>query len=151
MDSNVQPFHRQITIEEGEQRAKELSVMFIETSAKTGYNVKQVCFTSPPCSVSGMSRHGVWVWETLCVLSDFSSEVQLKAWFRMTKRRGGRDQMWRVALLCFLSLSESRKCVQHSVCVVWAKVYVCLCMFASALSDWITDCASRSVILSLFC
>jgi len=33
---------RQITIEEGEQRAKELSVMFIETSAKTGYNVKQV-------------------------------------------------------------------------------------------------------------
>ncbi|KAG7267144.1 hypothetical protein CRUP_031855 [Coryphaenoides rupestris] len=31
----------QITIEEGEQRAKELSVMFIETSAKTGYNVKQ--------------------------------------------------------------------------------------------------------------
>uniref|UniRef100_A0A8C5EWY3 Ras-related protein Rab-6B-like n=1 Tax=Gouania willdenowi TaxID=441366 RepID=A0A8C5EWY3_GOUWI len=33
---------RQITIEEGEQRAKELSVMFIETSAKTGCNVKQV-------------------------------------------------------------------------------------------------------------
>lgn len=34
--------HRQITTEEGEQRAKELSVLFIETSAKTGYNVKQV-------------------------------------------------------------------------------------------------------------
>lgn len=34
--------NRQITTEEGEQRAKELSVMFIETSAKTGYNVKQV-------------------------------------------------------------------------------------------------------------
>uniref|UniRef100_A0A3P8SFA4 RAB6B, member RAS oncogene family b n=1 Tax=Amphiprion percula TaxID=161767 RepID=A0A3P8SFA4_AMPPE len=33
---------RQITIEEGEQRAKELNVMFIETSAKTGCNVKQV-------------------------------------------------------------------------------------------------------------
>eukprot|EP00064_Thunnus_orientalis_P015668 superscaffoldBa00002948_g15723 len=32
---------RQITIEEGEQRAKELNVMFIETSAKTGCNVKQ--------------------------------------------------------------------------------------------------------------
>ncbi|KAK1786281.1 hypothetical protein P4O66_017988, partial [Electrophorus voltai] len=32
---------RQITIEEGEQRAKELNVMFIETSAKTGSNVKQ--------------------------------------------------------------------------------------------------------------
>lgn len=38
---------RQITTEEGEQRAKELNVMFIETSAKTGYNVKQV----GPCSV----------------------------------------------------------------------------------------------------
>lgn len=36
------PYFRQITIEEGEQRAKELNVMFIETSAKTGYNVKQV-------------------------------------------------------------------------------------------------------------
>lgn len=35
-------FDRQITIEEGEQRAKELNVMFIETSAKTGSNVKQV-------------------------------------------------------------------------------------------------------------
>ncbi|KAJ7324971.1 hypothetical protein JRQ81_017991, partial [Phrynocephalus forsythii] len=35
---------RQITIEEGEQRAKELNVMFIETSAKTGYNVKQTSF-----------------------------------------------------------------------------------------------------------
>ncbi|KTG03186.1 hypothetical protein cypCar_00000464 [Cyprinus carpio] len=33
---------RQITTEGGEQRAKELNVMFIETSAKTGYNVKQV-------------------------------------------------------------------------------------------------------------
>ncbi|XP_075793329.1 ras-related protein Rab-6B isoform X1 [Pelodiscus sinensis] len=40
---------RQITIEEGEQRAKDLSVMFIETSAKTGYNVKQLhqCEFSP--------------------------------------------------------------------------------------------------------
>lgn len=42
------PLHRQITIEEGEQRAKELSVMFIETSAKTGYNVKQVRFYFMP-------------------------------------------------------------------------------------------------------
>lgn len=33
---------RQITTEEGEQRAKEMSVLFIETSAKAGYNVKQV-------------------------------------------------------------------------------------------------------------
>ena len=35
-------FYRQLTTEEGERKAKELNVMFIETSAKTGYNVKQV-------------------------------------------------------------------------------------------------------------
>lgn len=39
---SLPPLCRQITTEEGEQRAKELNVMFIETSAKTGYNVKQV-------------------------------------------------------------------------------------------------------------
>ena len=37
-------FHtfRQVSTEEGERKAKELNVMFIETSAKAGYNVKQV-------------------------------------------------------------------------------------------------------------
>lgn len=48
---------RQITTEEGEQRAKEMSVLFIETSAKTGYYVKQVesvcaCVRSALISVS---------------------------------------------------------------------------------------------------
>uniref|UniRef100_A0A914BZA7 Rab6 n=1 Tax=Acrobeloides nanus TaxID=290746 RepID=A0A914BZA7_9BILA len=33
---------RQVSTEEGEQKAKELNVMFIETSAKAGYNVKQL-------------------------------------------------------------------------------------------------------------
>uniref|UniRef100_A0A8D2ARM7 Ras-related protein Rab-6A n=1 Tax=Sciurus vulgaris TaxID=55149 RepID=A0A8D2ARM7_SCIVU len=31
---------RPVSIEEGERKAKELNVMFIETSAKAGYNVK---------------------------------------------------------------------------------------------------------------
>lgn len=31
---------RQVTSEEGERRAKELKIMFIETSAKAGHNVK---------------------------------------------------------------------------------------------------------------
>ena len=35
---------RQVSTEEGEKKAKELNVMFIETSAKTGYNVKQVTY-----------------------------------------------------------------------------------------------------------
>uniref|UniRef100_A0A4X1TPZ6 Ras-related protein Rab-6B n=1 Tax=Sus scrofa TaxID=9823 RepID=A0A4X1TPZ6_PIG len=46
---------RQITIEEGEQRAKELSVMFIETSAKTGYNVKQL-FRRVASALPGMEN-----------------------------------------------------------------------------------------------
>lgn len=36
------PHFRQVSTEEGERKAKELNVMFIETSAKAGYNVKQV-------------------------------------------------------------------------------------------------------------
>jgi hypothetical protein len=31
-----------VSTEEGERKAKELNVMFIETSAKAGYNVKQL-------------------------------------------------------------------------------------------------------------
>lgn len=31
-----------MTTEEGQRKANELNVMFIETSAKAGYNVKQV-------------------------------------------------------------------------------------------------------------
>jgi Ras-related protein Rab-6A len=31
---------RQVTTEEGEKKAKEFNVMFMETSAKVGYNVK---------------------------------------------------------------------------------------------------------------
>ena len=32
--------YRQVTTEEGEKKAKEFNVMFMETSAKVGYNVK---------------------------------------------------------------------------------------------------------------
>ena len=39
-------YFRQVTTEEGERKAKELNVMFIETSAKAGYNVKQVGYNS---------------------------------------------------------------------------------------------------------
>ena len=33
---------RQVSVEEGERKAKELNVLFVETSAKAGYNIKQV-------------------------------------------------------------------------------------------------------------
>uniref|UniRef100_A0A1A8FJ00 RAB6C, member RAS oncogene family n=1 Tax=Nothobranchius korthausae TaxID=1143690 RepID=A0A1A8FJ00_9TELE len=44
---------RQITTEEGEQRAKEMNVLFVETSAKTGYNVKQL-FRRVAAALPGM-------------------------------------------------------------------------------------------------
>eukprot|EP01135_Chromosphaera_perkinsii_P002568 Nk52_evm84s224 gene=Nk52_evmTU84s224 len=44
---------RQVSIEEGEQKAKELNVMFIETSAKAGYNVKSL-FRRVAAALPGM-------------------------------------------------------------------------------------------------
>lgn len=41
-------FLRQVSIEEAETKARELNVMFIETSAKAGFNIKVTkIFTSP--------------------------------------------------------------------------------------------------------
>lgn len=44
---------RQVSIDEGEMKAKELEVMFIETSAKAGYNVKQL-FKRVAAALPGM-------------------------------------------------------------------------------------------------
>lgn len=33
-------FHRQVSVEEGEAKGRDLNVMFIETSAKAGFNIK---------------------------------------------------------------------------------------------------------------
>lgn len=67
---SLAPFScRQITIEEGEQRAKELNVMFIETSAKTGCNVKQV--------TPAVSPYSTVFWPSVAVtLSDISVSLQ---------------------------------------------------------------------------
>ena len=40
---------RQVSMDEGERKAQELGVMFIETSAKAGYNVKQVSTCMVSC------------------------------------------------------------------------------------------------------
>ncbi|MGH0185114.1 UNVERIFIED_CONTAM: hypothetical protein FKN15_016985 [Acipenser sinensis] len=45
---------RQVSIEEGERKAKELNVMFIETSAKAGYNVKQVSLEGTVCTLNSV-------------------------------------------------------------------------------------------------
>lgn len=44
---------RQVSMEDGEKKAKELNVMFIETSAKAGYNVKQL-FRRVAAALPGM-------------------------------------------------------------------------------------------------
>ncbi|CBY19305.1 unnamed protein product [Oikopleura dioica] len=44
---------RQVSVDEGERKAAELKVMFIETSAKTGYNVKQL-FRRVAAALPGM-------------------------------------------------------------------------------------------------
>jgi len=46
---------RQVTMEDGEKKAKELDVMFIETSAKSGYNVKQL-FRRVASALPGMEQ-----------------------------------------------------------------------------------------------
>ncbi|XP_059881975.1 ras-related protein Rab-6B-like [Delphinus delphis] len=46
---------RQATLREGERRAKELSATFIETGAKTGYNVKQL-FRRVASALPGMEN-----------------------------------------------------------------------------------------------
>ncbi|CDS11621.1 Putative Ras-like protein Rab-6B [Lichtheimia ramosa] len=48
---------REVTTEEGERRAKELNVMFIETSAKAGHNVKPL-FRKIAQNLPGIDSHG---------------------------------------------------------------------------------------------
>lgn len=47
---------RQVSTEDGEKKAKELNVMFIETSAKSGFNVKQL-FRRVAASLPGMEQN----------------------------------------------------------------------------------------------
>lgn len=51
----VLPCRRQVPFEEGEAKAKELDVMFIETSAKAGHNVKQL-FRRVAAALPGMEH-----------------------------------------------------------------------------------------------
>lgn len=46
-----------MSTEEGERKAKELNVMFIETSAKAGYNVKQVSKNTVVLSAREIRSH----------------------------------------------------------------------------------------------
>lgn len=51
--------YRQVTIEEGEKKAKDYNVMFIETSAKAGHNVWIMCDMMKINSSMSLTSHGV--------------------------------------------------------------------------------------------
>lgn len=53
--THVSELDRQVTTEEAEQKSKELNVMFIETSAKAGHNVKTM-FRKIAQALPGMDR-----------------------------------------------------------------------------------------------
>ena len=49
--------HREVTLEEANAKATELNVMFMETSAKAGHNVKSL-FKKIAMSLPGMEKEG---------------------------------------------------------------------------------------------
>jgi len=68
---------RQVSTEEGERKAKELNVMFIETSAKAGYNVKQL-FRRVAAALPGMeSTENKKVDMTEVVLRDSDNTAEI--------------------------------------------------------------------------
>ncbi|XP_013116516.1 ras-related protein Rab6 [Stomoxys calcitrans] len=66
---------RQVSTEEGENKAKELNVMFIETSAKASYNVKQL-FDRVADALPGMEDLPT---NTEYKANGIAEEIQLKA------------------------------------------------------------------------
>ncbi|KAG2576002.1 hypothetical protein PVAP13_7KG352801 [Panicum virgatum] len=46
--------NQRVSIEEGEGKAKDLAVMFIETSAKAGFNIKHALFRKIAAALPGM-------------------------------------------------------------------------------------------------
>jgi Ras-related protein Rab-6A len=50
-------YHRQVTLEEATAKAQSLNIMFMETSAKAGHNVKSL-FKKIAMSLPGMEKDG---------------------------------------------------------------------------------------------
>ena len=79
---NLIAFHfvvvkRQVSTEEGEKKAKEFDVMFIETSAKAGYNVKalfkKIAQALPGMDAPGTENNVIQVTENTKAKPDASS------------------------------------------------------------------------------
>lgn len=64
MQSGLFAICRQVSIEEGDAKAREFSVMFIETSAKAGFNIKvgrRICRQHHALSSAQASRGSIAV------------------------------------------------------------------------------------------
>lgn len=61
-------YNRQVTVDEGEKKARDYNIMFIETSAKAGYNVRRVIIWVKP-----LGRCDLQIWFIY---------IQVKALFR---------------------------------------------------------------------
>ena len=83
MEMVVLTVDRQVSTEDGERKAKELNVMFIETSAKAGYNVKQV---RSSLSVEVRSSLSVEVRSSLSVEVRSSLSVEVRSYLSVEVR-----------------------------------------------------------------
>jgi hypothetical protein len=71
--------NRQVSIEEGEAKAKDLGVMFIETSAKAGFNIK-VCFRNRYLFCTSPSKSWLHVGESCFFWNSKAASFPLKGW-----------------------------------------------------------------------
>ena len=88
---NQRQQYRQVSTEEGERKAKEFNVMFIETSAKAGYNVKAL-FRKIAQALPGMEQQGA---EGGGSQSEYSSECDLRFSLCLWRRMVG-DGLYRI-------------------------------------------------------
>ncbi|XP_070838843.1 ras-related protein Rab-6A isoform X1 [Chaetodon trifascialis] len=139
---------RQVSIEEGERKARELNVMFIETSAKAGYNVKQVRVrvsrALPPCCRCchlGSTSKGLQIYQQLDlrVIAHFLSKfkaccpccgAQLRQ--RIARKTTGR--------LLVLSKGGSSSRKGHGLLVHFKIITVCICFSPVLLSMSVVVC-----------
>ena len=118
---------RQVSVEEGDARARELGVMFIETSAKAGFNVKAL-FRKIAAALPGMESLNAAKQEARCCCPARPCALRVGAETALTpaaRRRagaGGREaystgcacaQRRRVQLLV-ASDARGAACVPHS-------------------------------------
>jgi Ras-related protein Rab-6A len=70
---------RQVSTEEGEKKAKEFNVLFIETSAKVGYNVKalfkKIAQALPGMDAPGQESNSILM-DILILFSSYRCESQ---------------------------------------------------------------------------